>query len=229
VNDVPEAIGAERLPAPGTDPGVHLLGDVLELATAALAHDRSVHHTAVPGSSENQMPVRSVNTTNLRLIARPQGVVAEPVRTFPDLEQRRPVGVLVPAEGSELHIVHATSLSRASGVPGPPSRDGITGRSRARPRTNAASSSASSHERTDPVRRDDEDLARPRGIGTRRGMPVVGRTLPHRQQHWHRFGPGWTAGCRADELPVHARRSHGQPGAGAAATQVAPSSCLTTF
>ncbi len=26
---------------------------------------------------------------------------------------------------------------------------------------------------------------------------VLVGTLPHRSQHWHRFDPGWTAGCRA--------------------------------
>src|SRR5450759_2096162 len=79
----------------------------------------------------------------VEVVPRPQGVIAEPVRTFPGLEQRRPVRVLVPAEGSELHIVHLTSLARASAY----ERRG---------------SSASSHERSNAVRRDDEDLAWPR-------------------------------------------------------------------
>ena len=28
-------------------------------------------------------------------------------------------------------------------------------------------------------------------------LSVLVGTLPHRSQHWHRFDPGWTAGCRA--------------------------------
>ncbi len=44
--------------------------------------------------------------------------------------------------------------------------------------------------------------------GTLDGIPIRARRtrsaawswsgpFPHRSQHWHRFGPGWTAGCRA--------------------------------